>query len=235
MELSKHRNHRNNKYLAWLRKQKCLASGASAQCAHHIRLGTNGGKGIKPSDYFCIPLLNEYHTTGHSALHIIGEKTFLEKFDLKIEDVFVNFLYRFLNETYKFNKSMIALSPLDAIELLIEEIESRKVSNEKKSRVKKSKPKTNLDDTSQKARFSDSDYYQRAKEIKRAKDKELRLKIKETKQTSTDNCSNIEYQLKMKEQNKEKQKAFRDEHKAKQSEIRKEQYRKAKAFKKGLK
>ena len=79
MEFSKHKNHRNPNYLIWLREQPCVASGEKAQCAHHVRLGTNGGSSLKPSDYFCIPLIHEYHTTGLFAIHVVGEDTFLNQ------------------------------------------------------------------------------------------------------------------------------------------------------------
>ena len=100
MELSKHKNHRNLKYLNWLRKQPCVVSGDKAQCAHHIRLGTNGGSSLKPSDYFCIPLLNEYHTTGSYAIHVVGENTFLKQLKLDRNKLFIQFLKQYLVEEF---------------------------------------------------------------------------------------------------------------------------------------
>ena len=182
MELSKHKNHRNNRYLSWLREQKCVVSGEKAQCAHHIRLGTNGGKGLKPSDYFCIPLLNEYHTTGKEALHLIGEDTFLKRFNIEPHLVFTNYLYRFLKEVYDLDKSILALTSLDAIELLIEEIEKKKPASDKK---KKTKKKKSVDSNLPKAKFSDSPYYQKSKELKKQRDKELRDKVKEEKKATS--------------------------------------------------
>lgn len=39
--------------------------------AHHVRIGMNGGTGIKPSDCYCVPLCAECHNRVHR-----GERTF---------------------------------------------------------------------------------------------------------------------------------------------------------------
>ncbi|MBC75892.1 MAG: hypothetical protein CME64_07740 [Halobacteriovoraceae bacterium] len=168
MELSKHKPHRNQRYLNWLRQQKCVVASVKAQCAHHIRLGTNGGAGLKPSDYFCIPLLNEYHTTGSQALHIIGEETFLTSFKLEPVDLFFNFLRNYLKEEYEVCLLKNASPSLQGIATLIEKIESLRPTKEPiKTRTKK------------KRSVADTDFYQETKELKRQKDKELREKLKE--------------------------------------------------------
>ncbi len=203
MNLSQHTAHRNDQYLSWLRTQNCIVSNVKAECAHHIRLGTNGGTGIKPSDYFCIPLTNENHTTGSNALHLIGEDTFLEMHQIDKEQMFVYYLSKFIKETLEI-KVPLTQMPLIAIKDLIDLIESKR---ERKKTVKKSKPKK-VDPYYEKAKelnrehqkemrakikesapkpkkvsITENEYYQLAKEEKRLRDKELRRKIKESSKT----------------------------------------------------
>jgi hypothetical protein len=167
VELSKHKNHRNAAYLAWLRKQKGVVSGKKAECAHHIRLGTNGGSSLKPSDYFCIPLLNEFHTSGLFAIHGIGEGTFLELFKLDEKKLFIDFLSRFLKEKHKTDveiKSDDDNYVIAALIRLIEEVTT------KKDRASKPKNKKSI---------TENEFYQKSMEDKRIRDKELRAQLKE--------------------------------------------------------
>lgn len=211
MRLSKHKAHRNIKYLNWLREQKCVVSGKKAQCAHHIRLGTNGGTSIKPSDYFCIPLRNEFHTTGGRALHIIGEETFLEEFKLDKKLLFIEFMKSYLQEKFDIFYMLENKTHEDAILELITLIELNRPKNKspKKKKAKKS--------------ISDDPYYQEAKELKRKKDKELRAKLKDKDDDF--------YQM-AKEINRARQKEYRDKNKAALSKYRKEQREKIKKLKK---
>lgn len=176
MHLSKHKAHRNLKYLAWLRSKKCIVSGKKAQCAHHIRLGTNGGTSLKPSDYFCVPLLNEFHTTGSSALHIIGEETFLERFSLEPKKLFINFLKEYLFESYSIQYTVQNIPEEESINELISLIESNitRVDRPKKKKVKSPKKAD-----SPKVSVTESEYYQAAKKLKNERDRELRKKLKE--------------------------------------------------------
>lgn len=169
MELSKHRAHRNPKYLEWLRGQKCAVSGQPAECAHHIRLGTNGGAGLKPSDYFCIPLLNDYHVCGINALHVIGEETFLTRFGLDPKALFIRYLKRYLIETFDIYHMLEGRSQEETIAELIGLIENKLPKLERPGK-KKQKNKRSL---------ADDEFYQRAKELKKKRDKELRKKLKE--------------------------------------------------------
>lgn len=163
-------------YLSWLRKQKCVVSGELAQVAHHVRLGTNGGKGIKPSDYFCIPLLNEYHTHGTHALHIIGEESFFRIFRLDKIKLFKDQLEGFLLEQFKVKIDISALNSQLAITRLIEEIEKQRPAQEKnrlnKPKAIKEKP------LGPKVKITDSEFYQKAKEKKKVYDKKLREQMK---------------------------------------------------------
>lgn len=218
MELSKHKAHRNQKYLSWLRQQTCVVSNKKAECAHHIRLGTNGGTGIKPSDYFCLPLLNEYHTTGSSALHIIGEESFLKLFRLEPVTLFTKFLKDFLASEYDILYSLEKSDQKKCLSELIEIIESKNIKKAKKKTVVKSKIKAPKIKTEK-----EKEFYEIAKAMKRANDKELRDKLKQ----ETDPKQSEFYQ-KAKEAQKLKQKEYRDKNKKKVSEFRKKLAKKLK-------
>jgi hypothetical protein len=61
--------HRN-----WVRKHHCCVPGCKRtpiECAH-VRLGTDGGAGLKPSDRWAISLCAHHHREQHS----IGEASF---------------------------------------------------------------------------------------------------------------------------------------------------------------
>lgn len=67
---------RQPEHLAFLRKLPCLACGKSAPSeAAHIRLGTDGAMGVKPSDRFSVPLCPG-PSGCHATQHRIGEATF---------------------------------------------------------------------------------------------------------------------------------------------------------------
>jgi hypothetical protein len=58
---------------AWVRGHACSACGTQTaiECAH-VRTGTDGGVGIKPSDQWCISLCKDCHARQHQ----IGEAAF---------------------------------------------------------------------------------------------------------------------------------------------------------------
>lgn len=67
---------------AWVRRHRCCVPGCSRlpiECAH-VRLGTNGGMGLRPSDKWVISLC-VFH---HAQQHRLGEKRFecLHRLDL---------------------------------------------------------------------------------------------------------------------------------------------------------
>ena len=69
----KTKNWRSPKHLEWLREQRCLCCNRCPRSeAAHIRIGTDGGMGLKPSDYWATPLCSECH--GYQ--HLAGERTF---------------------------------------------------------------------------------------------------------------------------------------------------------------
>jgi hypothetical protein len=60
-------------HLAFVRLLPCVACGKAAPSdAAHVRTGTDGGVGRKPSDRYAVPLC----TTCHAKQHRIGELTF---------------------------------------------------------------------------------------------------------------------------------------------------------------
>jgi hypothetical protein len=125
MYWKKLRAHRNPDYLNWLRLNPCVISHEPAEVVHHVRLGTNGGMGLKPSDYFCIPLLNNYHTTGKDAVHMIGEKSFIEKFNLDYEALFIHYLKKYLHRLNPDSLEEIS-TPMLSLDLLITTIENQR-------------------------------------------------------------------------------------------------------------
>jgi hypothetical protein len=64
------RSEKHRRYIASL---PCCVSGleGSTQAAH-VRSGTNGGMGMKPSDEFCVPLSFEEHARQHR----LGERIY---------------------------------------------------------------------------------------------------------------------------------------------------------------
>ncbi len=210
MELSKHNNHRSLGYLSWLRKQPCVVSGRKAECAHHIRLGTNGGVSLKPSDYFCIPLLNEYHTSGLFALHVIGEETFLNQFKLKPSQLFVKYLKGYIEFKFKLLIDLKDKSDNEMIAYLVQILEERDLAVTKVVKKKASaKVKT---DKELKEKLKGSEFYEKAKIQKREMDKELRQVIKSSqrKVNTSQSLVGTEFYERAKELKRVKDKELRE-------------------------
>ena len=78
---------RYRSHLQWIRGCLCLVAnhdcGASRMEAAHVRKGTDGGTGEKPSDWFVVPLCRRHH----SEQHALGEPAFERKhgIDMKAE------------------------------------------------------------------------------------------------------------------------------------------------------
>ena len=208
MELSKHAAHRNAKYLSWLRKRPCVVSGEKAQCAHHIRLGTNGGCSLKPSDYFCVPLLHKYHTTGPDALHLIGEETFLRLFNLNYKEIFVKQLRDYLAECFDIFYALTERSSEEMIADLIALIESNiRPQDAQKTKARKSRKKE--------SQRHDHNFQQVAKKLQSERNKELRAKVKaESKERSDQvikkSLKDDPHYIKAREQKRAQDKELRD-------------------------
>jgi len=72
------------KHLIYIRQQQCVLAGKD-KCegrteAAHVRKGTDGGIGMKPSDRYVIPLCSRHHRLQHS----IGEKAFEIRFKINM-------------------------------------------------------------------------------------------------------------------------------------------------------
>lgn len=62
---------RSEKHLAYVRTLRSIISGSEEDIeACHIRTGTDGGTGIKPSDYFTVPMTRREH----KIQHVRGER-----------------------------------------------------------------------------------------------------------------------------------------------------------------
>jgi hypothetical protein len=53
-------------HLAFIRGLPCMICGARPSEAAHVRRGTDGGIGVKPSDRFSLPLCRAHHDAQHS-------------------------------------------------------------------------------------------------------------------------------------------------------------------------
>jgi transcription elongation factor Elf1 len=67
------KGRRSPAHRAWIRGFACSACGTTTaiECAH-VRVGTDGGTGIKPSDRWCISLCKNCH----AEQHMLGEASF---------------------------------------------------------------------------------------------------------------------------------------------------------------
>lgn len=65
---------RSPAHRAWVRSHQCSVPGCLSMPieAAHVRRGTDGGMGQKPSDIWCISLCRDHHTEQHT----IGESSF---------------------------------------------------------------------------------------------------------------------------------------------------------------
>jgi len=73
VNLQKRKPERSQKYLNWVKSLPCAATGAPADDAHHGQdIGLGGG--MKPSDFFTMPLTREQHGRRHSAGRVAFER-----------------------------------------------------------------------------------------------------------------------------------------------------------------
>jgi hypothetical protein len=77
---------------AWVRRHRCSVPGCRGsliECAH-VRSGTDGGVGLKPSDKWTISLCHSHHLEQHE----IGEPMFEAKYDLNLIELAKEFARR---------------------------------------------------------------------------------------------------------------------------------------------
>jgi len=70
---------------AWVRKHRCSVVGCRGlpiECAH-VRNGTDGGLGLKPSDKWTISLCQSHHHEQHE----IGEPAFEARYELSLREL----------------------------------------------------------------------------------------------------------------------------------------------------
>jgi hypothetical protein len=75
---------RSPAHRAWVRGHCCMACGSSAgiECAH-VRVGTDGAMGLKPSDRWTVPLCRDCHARQHQ----IGEDAFEKQWGINLKAV----------------------------------------------------------------------------------------------------------------------------------------------------
>ena len=79
--------HRN-----WVRRHRCSVRGCRnlpIECAH-VRNGSDGGLGLKPSDKWTISLCQSHHLEQHE----IGERAFEQRYDLNLIELASEFARR---------------------------------------------------------------------------------------------------------------------------------------------
>lgn len=93
----------SKEYLAFVRKSECLIG---RRCfgdivPHHLRSSSNSGIGMKPDDYFSVPMCFLHHNETHQ----IGQRTFQNKYDVDFWAI-LDFTHERFNECLKKLKSM---------------------------------------------------------------------------------------------------------------------------------
>jgi hypothetical protein len=77
---------------AWVRRHQCCVPGCAAleiECAH-VRIGTDGGLAIKPSDRWAISLCHDHHREQHQ----IGETAFARRYEIDLYELALEFARR---------------------------------------------------------------------------------------------------------------------------------------------
>jgi hypothetical protein len=85
-------SRRSAAHRAWVRQHRCSIHRCSAlpiECAH-VRCGTDGGMGLKPSDCWCISLCKAHHVEQHA----MGEPAFEAKYGLDLRALALEFARR---------------------------------------------------------------------------------------------------------------------------------------------
>ena len=77
---------------AWIRRHHCCVAGCLAitiECAH-VRSGTDGGVGLKPSDRWTVSLCSAHHAEQHR----IGERRFERRYGIDLRSLAAAFASR---------------------------------------------------------------------------------------------------------------------------------------------
>ena len=86
---------RSPEYLAWIRTLPCAVchrspGGVSIEAAHTSALGPRGISQKSP-DYSAVPLCTWRHRAGPDSYHRLGERSFEERFGIKLTEVVSTF------------------------------------------------------------------------------------------------------------------------------------------------
>ena len=63
---------RSEEYKAWVRSLPCAVSFCGRAQVEAAHTGSDGGTGIKASDFTCVPLCGYHHTAGPHSYHGLG-------------------------------------------------------------------------------------------------------------------------------------------------------------------
>jgi len=85
----------NKKHLNFIRSLICVVCGQINPQAAHVRIGANGGVGMKPDSRYTVPLCYQCH----SKQHAIGELSFWGDINRAVD--FANQLYLFSGDVNK--------------------------------------------------------------------------------------------------------------------------------------
>lgn len=90
---------RDRKYLNFLHTQPCLFCGelGEGNCGHHLKACKSGGVGLKAPDNHTVPIC----WVCHLELHNHGEKTFLKKWGMEMNQFEARELTENLYNKYK--------------------------------------------------------------------------------------------------------------------------------------
>lgn len=99
---------RSPKHLNYIRSLPCYISEQEPSQACHIRILSDGGTGLKPSDYYTLPFIHQYHKMQTD----IGEQTFYAKFNIN---------------PFTLAKDLVIMSPCKKVnnEVVIKQLEER--------------------------------------------------------------------------------------------------------------
>ena len=82
------------KYLKFVRNQPCIICGWKAE-VHHWKEKGYGGVGMKPDDFFSLPLCRLHHT----SVHHHGKETFLKNHNIDIYKELFKILSEYIKQT----------------------------------------------------------------------------------------------------------------------------------------
>lgn len=82
------KQRRSPAHRAWVRGHACAVCGTftAIECAH-VRTGTDGGVGVKPSDAWTISLCRDHHAEQHQ----IGERAFEQRHGINMKALAAEF------------------------------------------------------------------------------------------------------------------------------------------------